>query len=265
MQYGFKTLCALVLGWCATVYAGQPLTVVYGDAYKPFAWERDGEIVGVQPDFVNAILVEEMGLSVIHEPCPWKRCQRQVELGQRDAFFTVPTEERATYTVRTQQPFYTTHFVLHTAKDNPFVERLKSVSSLEELSGMKALRHVYMLGSGWHETHLAGVARVKTAQNSSSIPLILARNWADVYVEQRELFRFQAQAAGLEDELVSLDQNALRTLGWHLFIGEKSEHAELIPRIDAVLRELADSGELERIKARIFARYGMTIGEMPAR
>lgn len=259
MQYVFKPLCALVLGWVATVHAGQPLTVVYGDAYKPFAWERDGEIVGVQPDFVHAILVEEMGLNVVNEPCPWKRCQRQVKLGQRDAFFTVPTDERATYTVRTRRPFYTTRFVLHTGKDNPFIERLKSVSSIEELSSMKTLRHVYMLGSGWHETHLSGLARVKTAQNSSSIPLILARNWADVYVEQRELFRFQARAAGVEDELVSLDQNALRTLGWHLFIGETSEHADLIPKIDAVLRELADSGELERIKARIFARYGMTV------
>ena len=56
--------------------ADEPLSIAYGEDYRLFALERNGKPVGVQKDFVDKILVEEMGLNVHHVSCPWKRCQK---------------------------------------------------------------------------------------------------------------------------------------------------------------------------------------------
>lgn len=69
----------------------ESLTIAYGSDYKPFAWGENGKPFGVQKDFVEEILVKRMGIKVIHQAFPWKRCQEYVRLGMKDGFFTVPT------------------------------------------------------------------------------------------------------------------------------------------------------------------------------
>ncbi|MDI9244720.1 transporter substrate-binding domain-containing protein [Marinobacter sp. CHS3-4] len=241
----------------AQTIADSAIVVGYGDAYEPFAWVEEGQVRGIQVDFVEAVLVERMGLKVRHEGCPWNRCQREVRKGEKDAFFTVPTAEREEYTLKSLFPFYVTRFVMHTSRENRFRDQLSEVRTLEELESMTELRHVHMLGSGWHESALANMEHVQTSHGADMIPILLARDRADVYIEQAEMFRYQARQKGVLDEVISFDQFAAGALGWHLFIGRDSKHADVMSRIDLVLAEMTASGELQTLKRQIFAKYGV--------
>jgi len=198
-----------------------------------------------------------MGLKVSHHPCPWKRCQKMVELGLKDGFFTVPTPARANYTSKSIVPFYKTFFMMHTSKNNPNLEKLKAIRSIKELESMPDIRHVHMFGSGWHEKALRGMPTVMTVGDSSLIPNYLVRGRADVYIEQSELFRYQVKAKGISDKILTLKEHPIQELGWHIFIGKESKHRTLIPEINKVLMALKASGELDQIKLVLFEKYGI--------
>lgn len=248
---------SLLLSISLDGHAERVLTITYGADYKPFAWDDYGVAFGIQRDFVDAVLSKRMGLEVKHESCPWKRCQELVRKGKKDGFFTVPTPEREEYTIASSQPFYETHFVMHTGKDNPHLEQLKQVKTLEDLEQMPDISHVHMLGSGWHDEMLKNMAKVQKNVDAAKIPLLLAYNRADLYIEQAEMFRYQARQAGVLDELETLREPSIRRLGWHLFIAKDSPFAELMPQIDATLKAMRESGELDQIKESLFTEYGI--------
>jgi len=114
-----------------------------------------------------------------------------------------------------------------------------------------------MLGSGWHINALKNMKNISTIPDASNIPMMLKLLRADLYIEQAEMFRYQAKKAGVLDELVTLNETSIRKLGWHIFIGKKSKYQALIPKINQVLARLHASGELEKIKQKIFLKYGI--------
>lgn len=239
------------------IFAEHTLTITYGSKYKPFAWGENGIPYGIQMDFVEEILSKRMGIKVKHEVYPWKRCQKYVREGEKDGFFTVPTPVRAEYTIKSTIPFYKTHFVMHTSKKNPNIERLKKVKSLADLEKMNDISHVYMLGSGWHENALKNMKTIHKIPNASKIPLMLTTLRADVYIEQTSMFLYQAKKLNISEQVLTFNEPSIRELGWHIFIGKKSKHQSLMPKINKMLETLQSSGELEKIKLEIFKRYGI--------
>ncbi|MCJ8295716.1 MAG: transporter substrate-binding domain-containing protein, partial [Colwellia sp.] len=238
-------------------FAETAITITYGADYKPFAWSEDGMPMGIQRDFVEEILVKRLGLKVIHESCPWARCQVLVEQGVKDGFFTVPTPQRTTYTLASKLPFYQTHFVMHSSINNQYIKQLSLVTSLKDLEKIVGLRHIHMLGSGWHINALKNMKNVSTILDASNIPMMLKLQRADVYIEQAEMFRYQAQKSGVLDEVITFTKPSIRKLGWHIFIGNKSKYQFLIPQINQLLDSLQASGKLEKIKQRIFIKHGI--------
>jgi len=232
------------------------IVITYGDFYKPFAWGEKGQALGVQVDFVEEILVKRLGYKVRHEACPWKRCQKMVREGSRDGFFTVSTPERAEYTVKTEIPFYRTSFVLHTGKNNPKLSLIKTIRNIEDIKKYPQIRHIHMFGSGWHELHLKNLKFVSEIKNAAMIPQMLATGRADLYIEQAEMFRYQVRELGLSDEVITIPA-PLREMGWHLFIRKDSEWVKIMPQLNRELKKLQRSGELNRIKNRLFKKYGI--------
>ncbi len=212
-----------IIAFSVNGYSQESITIVYGAHYKPFAWGENNIAYGVQKDFVEAVLGGKMGIKVKHEAYPWKRCQRMVREGSVDGFFTVATPERAEYTM-SSAPFYETHFVMHTGKLNPNVARLKTVRSLEELERLHNINHIYMLGSGWHENALKNMKNITKNVDASTIPIMLKRQRADVYIEQAEMFRYQAKEKGVLEDILTLNEFTMKDLGWRIFIGNKSKH-----------------------------------------
>ncbi len=245
-----------ILALCRTAFAEQ-LTVVYGADYKPFAWGDAQQVQGIQKDMVEAVLSKKLGLTVVHEACPWARCQLLVKQGLKDAFFTVPTPERATYTRASARPFYQTQFLMHTRRDNPNIPLLKNVTDLQSLAAYPSIRHVFMLGSGWHESNLSHMIRIERIKDSSKIPLMLDLGRADLYIEQEELFRYQAQELGLDANMLTLKSPVMQEVGWHLFISNQSSKQHLLAQINTLLDALHHSGELKQIRNQVFKKYGI--------
>lgn len=235
--------------------ANGAMTVVYGADYKPFAWGDEQQAFGIQKDFIEAVLEKEMGLAVKHEACPWARCQILVKQGLKDAFFTVSTLERSEYTKSSTLPFYQTHFLMHTREGNPNIPKLEQVSSLEDLESLSSIRHIYMLGSGWHDNKLKNMQLINRLKDATKIPLMLELGRADLYIEQEEMFRYQAKELGVSRSMRTLTFPVMQVMNWHLFIGKKSPYLSLLPEINQTLKRLHESGELENIKRRIFKQY----------
>jgi len=96
---------------------------------------------------------------------------------------------------------------------------------------------------------------VSTIPDASNIPMMLKLLRADVYIEQAEMFRYQAKRSGVLDEVLTLNEPSIRKLGWHIFISKKSKYQFLMPKISAMLEMLRASGELEKIKQKIFLKH----------
>ncbi len=252
-------LVALLLSlWAVSTAAeDRAITIVYGANYPPFAWGDERNAQGIQRDFVQRVLGDRLGYRVVHEMYPWRRAQRMVQDGERDGFFTVPTPERATFTVASALPFYETQFVMHTARDNPKLALLRQVRSLQDLEALPELRHIHMQGSGWHEEALKRMKRVERVTDAAKVPRMLTEGRVDVYIEQAELLLPQARDVGVADRIVSLRDQPLRRMGWHLFIGKQSRHVGKMARIDEELARLKASGELERIRQEVFRLHGV--------
>ncbi len=237
-------------------WAEQTIQIVYGESYKPFAWGVDGKAYGVQPEFVEAVLGGKLGLNVVHQALPWKRAQLLVEQGERDGFFTVPTPVRAKYTEHPATPLYETHFVMHTSVTNPKLAELKAIQSLRDLEARPDIKHVHMLGSGWHEQALKRMRTIYTIVDAGKIPIMLSSQRADVYIEQKELFRYQVRALNMEKEILTFERPSLGELGWYIFIGKRSRFIGLIPKLEEQLRVMQASGELLAIQQKLFKKYG---------
>ena len=235
----------------------ETLTITYGANYKPFSWEENAQPVGIQIDFVEELLSQRLGLKVKHETCPWRRCQFEVRHGTKDGFFTVPTPERAEYALKSDIPFYQTNFLMHVGKQNTRLHQLRKLQNLDQLRAIPDIRHVHMLGSGWHENALKNLPQVHEISDPTLIPVFLQSLRADVYIEQPEMLRFQARKVGVQDQIVTLEQPVIHSLGWHLFIARNSSHRQILPRLNGLLSELRATGELEEIKQRIFSKYGV--------
>ncbi|HOP30272.1 MAG TPA: transporter substrate-binding domain-containing protein [Spirochaetota bacterium] len=234
------------------------ITIVYGSQYKPFSWGGDDLVAhGVQRDFVEEILVNRLGLTIKHEAYPWKRCQIYVENGEKDGFFTVTTNERKKFTITSSIPFYKTYFVMHTGKNNPNIALLNTVTSITDLEKMQNLKHIYMRASGWHKENLKRMKNVYEITDSSTIPLMLKMLRYDLYIEQEEMFRYQAKNMGVLEDVVTLDKPILNVAAWHIFISKKSRYQSIIPRINSMLLKLQKSGELEKIRIKIFRKNGI--------
>ena len=250
-------LCAALFLFHQAQATTNEIIIGFGEAYKPFAWNDHGVSAGIQADFVEEVLVNQLGLKIVRLACPWRRCQQLVKAGEIDGFFTVPTEEREAYTVKTAVPFYHTNFVMHTAVGNPHLAKLKTVKNIADIEKLPEIMHVNMAGSGWHKYELRNVKHRTEVQDALFIPKMLVQKRADLYIEQQEMFHYQARSLGLLDQIVTLQQPVMYKMPWHLFLSKQSPHVMQLDKINQRLQELQQSGELEKIRQTIFKKHGV--------
>lgn len=250
--------------FCVTLLLGIPahadeteIVIGFGEAYKPFAWNDHGLSAGIQADFVEEVLVNQLGIKIVRLACPWRRCQQLVQAGEIDGFFTVPTAEREAYTEKTAVPFYHTNFVMHTAKSNRNLPAFKSAQNLSDIEMLNYVVHVNMRGSGWHNQALRNVKHRTEVQDALMIPKMLVQGRADLYIEQAEMFRYQAKELGLLDDIITISEPVIYRMPWHLFLSKQSPHVTQLNKINQRLQELQQSGELENIRLRIFTKHGV--------
>lgn len=232
----------------------RPLTVVYALDYPPFSWLDEKHPRGVLIDFVDALLTDSLDIPIKHEIYPWARCQLMVSEGTKDMIFTIPTPAREEFCYITKTPVFKSRFVLWTGADNPKLEKIKSITSLEQLIHMDELINAYIIGGGWHSKHLKEVKQKRVYAHSTDILRLLKQHIADVYIEQALLMQYQIKENGFTDDIVMIP-NVLDITNWNLMIGKQSPHRDILPRLDSLLQSMEKRGALQALKDSIFSAY----------
>lgn len=253
----FVTLFIIFPIFAAKIYAAEEkrMNIVFAQDFMPFSWQNDNEIIqGVLIDFLNEILSIRMGIALQFEVYPWARAQLMVKKGERDAFFTIPNPERKTYANVSVIPFFSSDFILYTGANNPKYKELINIKTFDELKRNESLRHIYILGGGWHIKNLAGVKFAKRVTNSTTILQHLYQNVSDVYIEQALLVNYQIKLLNYQNKIIEIP-TVMDSTHWHLCIGKKSSFIGLMPEINKVITLMEKNGSLEKLRDKIFNKY----------
>jgi polar amino acid transport system substrate-binding protein len=105
-----------------------------------------------RPDGIFYDIIENafrrMGIPLKYEVFPWKRAQVIVETKQADALITIPTSTRFKYLAPSREPVFVMKYKIFTQRDNPNIEKIKSIQSFSDLKGLKIIDYIV---DGWAE------------------------------------------------------------------------------------------------------------------
>lgn len=224
---------------------GQPMRLVYFDSFAPFSQRRsDGSMEGIFIDILDELLGKRLGLTLQHEGYPWARAQQMVRKGEVDGFITVPTEERLSYTVASQEWVTQGRFTMFVRRDSALRERLAKVRDIEALRGLTLGSY---LGNGWVKSRFSGKEwDVSYATSRSHALKMLAAQRFDVLVDSSNATQAALKATGLDQEIVELAP-VLESSETRLMLARSSPHVARLPQIDAALRRMKADGTLARL------------------
>ena len=177
-----------------------------------------------------------------------------VQSGDADAFVTIPTPLRSSYTNIAELPFFKSEFIMFTGSENPKIELLKKIKNLVDLKSHGEIMHLILRGGGWHGQHMRGVKQLSEINDSTDILRNLAINRGDVYIEQKTIVLYQINMLGLKNKIHGIN-TVLDETSWHLCIGKLSSLSDKLPEINNLLHKMQVNGELKFLKEEIFSRY----------
>lgn len=199
---------------------------------------------GILVDIIDEAIQTRLGIQLRHEGYPWARAQALVEGGVADAFITVPTEKRSAYTEVGQEPILQFKLFIATTKDNPNLEQLKKVTTIEEL---KPFRLVDYHGNGFAQKKLQGF-NVEWVPEIPAVYPFLAAGKADVMLTSERGIA-DMEKLGYQDEIIVLPQ-PLYNLSFHLCVGKKSTYKSILPKVDEALRGMKVDGTSQKLTNR---------------
>ncbi|MCP4129864.1 MAG: transporter substrate-binding domain-containing protein, partial [bacterium] len=142
------------LVFATPVFAQTTMQIVYFDTYAPFSWKEDGKMKGILIDVLTEAIQNRIGIPLSHNGYPWVRAQKMVKHGLADAFATVPTDERRSYTKISNEPVVLATFTLFVNKKNSKLNEIRKVKTFSDLKPFKLGQY---LGSGWAKKNLEGL------------------------------------------------------------------------------------------------------------
>jgi len=133
----------------ATAHAQTPLKVAY-PTFPPFFWAAEkGVMKGFFYEIIMEALENRMAVPVAWKAYPWTRCQKNLKDGKADAVITVPTAERATYTVTHKNPFYLKSLNVFTYAGHSRIEEIRQIKEIDDIKSGNFSVITYR-GNGWH-------------------------------------------------------------------------------------------------------------------
>jgi polar amino acid transport system substrate-binding protein len=221
----------------------QIMQLVYFNDYAPFSWENEQkEMEGILIDVLTEAIQGRLGIQVEHKGYPWKRAQELVKQGKADAFCTVPTEERRTYTDVSAEPVILATFTVFTSADHPDLEKMKTIEAIADLNVYK-LGH--FRGAGWAKTNLEGMD-VMWATTLEAVLGNLAKGRFDIHPGASQVVRFTIKQMELTDQITEIPA-VLDSRSFNLCIGKQSDFAGILPEFDKALQAMKVDGTLQQI------------------
>lgn len=230
--------------------AGEPFHIVYYESFRPYSWTENGETKGLLIDILTEAFENRLGVRVVNQGLPWERAQRMVEYGKADAFTTVPTPWRLSFSRQSEESVVPVTFSIYGWHGNPRNEELEKITSISELEGFRLGAYT---GSGWSKKNLKGMD-VHWVPSMENVLQMLAARRIDAFVDVTLSVRRYIERLGLEGRIRELPR-PIDAMSFKLFIGNNSAHAGLMPRFDAAIRQMKEDGGWQRI----LGEYGMSL------
>jgi len=229
-------------------FAQQPMKIVYFNTFQPLSWEdKDNQMKGILIDAMNEAVLKRMGIPLSHQGFPWERAQMMVKEGEADAYITIPTPERRTYTEVSNEAIIVATLKMYARADSPKLEDLKKIKTPAD---MKAFAIGTYIGNGWAKKNLidAGIEVDTVPSYDQSLQKLVAGR-IDVVIGISPAIRYSIKNLELKNKVLELP-NGLDSTEWRLCIGKKSPFANILPKFDETIREMRKEGKLMEIQSK---------------
>lgn len=223
----------------------QPMRIAYNEDWNPYSYRgADGTARGILVDVLEEALVRRMGLKVEHYGYPWNRVQLNVQQGARDAFITVPTEERLAYSVSSSETAFVVEmraFVAPASSNYPALLKLRKVSEFAPF------RVCDIYGNGWakrlYETNQIAVTWFRTNQIAMEQ---VQHGSCDLSMGATEVGLKIIRDLGMQEQLTVLPE-VFDSMTFTLLINKNSPYVAILPEFDKTIRAMRKDGIVERI------------------
>lgn len=238
-------LAALGLGLAATGLPlraaearGSRLIIAYNDDYAPYSYAEDGELKGILPDVLGALLAAIPGLEVEKVALPWRRVQAEVKTAWADAFCTYASAERQAFAYFHQVPVVTLQPHLFFAADSPARKKIESISRREELM---QLHLIDLKGNNWAEQNLKDFPQVEYVAGLDTVFRMIMAGRGDAHVSLSPIVtQWRIRKLGLTpQQIMSLPAPYVAAeVPFHLLVRKTHPRAEeILDHLDRVLRK----------------------------
>jgi polar amino acid transport system substrate-binding protein len=236
----------------SSIVNAQDLLRIAYPAFPPFHWiKENGEMTGFFYEIITEALEKRMGLTVVWTEYPWTRCQENLKIEKDDALITVPTAERATYTVTHKDPFYQKTLNLFTYVDHPRITEIKKIREIADLrdGGFSVITYS---GNGWHEENVRSLG-VKTYETPylENVWKMLAEKRGDTVIEWPPGAWPDIRRAGVSERLVDTTIT-ISAMPFHLLIRKNSPRVDILSDFNDTIKRMKEDGTITLILSRYY-------------
>lgn len=221
------------------------LRIARQEDYPPYIYEKDGELVGICTELVEAAF-SLLGISVSYNEYPFSRMLKKAEWGQVDAVMMVfRTPEREEYLYYPDNSLFYEH-------NSFFVKKSTQITysgKLEELRNY-AIGIVFGFSYGEQFDNAAYIEKEVSA-NHELLLRKLRGNRFKVGLGNKHVVQFYADTIGFEDGIEFLEPNHFDKEPLYVAFTKKVPgYDKLAERFSQALDELKESGQYQQILAK---------------
>jgi polar amino acid transport system substrate-binding protein len=226
--------------------ADTTLRIAY-PVFPPFHWvDENSEMKGFFYEILTEALEKRMGLTVVWTAYPWPRCQENLKNGKDDAVITVPTAERAGYTLTHMTSFYKKPLNLFTYVDHPRYAEIKTIKKITDIKA-GAFSVITYSGNSWHIENVQSMG-IKTYESSSlqNVWRMLAEKRGDIVIEWPPGAWPDIRRADVSDRVVDTAIQ-ISEMPFHLLIRNDAPHSNILPEFDETIKSMMKDGTIALI------------------
>lgn len=222
------------------------ITITFMSDHKPIAFlsSENGEVVGIEPDIIREALSEEKNIELKFIGLPWVRVQDRVKKGQADAFISVITPERLTYSYPSKVALFPEGYTLYTYAKHPKMTELRKIKTINDLRDYTVCEYSE---SGWAKRNLP--KKVKKIDYAKSVEMkvtMLAAKRCDLIIDLDFLVNSLSKQHRVSESIVELPI-ILKGTSYHLMIGKKSPNQKILDKVSDKLKAMHESGRIDQI------------------
>jgi polar amino acid transport system substrate-binding protein len=225
--------------------AKDAMRLVYSDGFAPYSWRDNNQMKGILVDVMTEALGRRMKVRLTHQGFPWKRAQALVKNNRADAFVTVPTPTRATFTAISKEAVVAATYQIYVKAGNPRIPKLLKVKNAKDLKPFSLGNY---LGNGWARKSLAGM-HVHWADKIADSLRMLVRDRFDVFAGNSHVANYQIKKLGLTGQVIELPV-VLDVNTFNLCVRKNSVFVHLLDEFDQTIAQMRKEGVLTDIYAR---------------